>query len=221
MMIAAFLLLSLYLPCAAPEDLVEVRGRDVPLRGTVLSGDERSLTLRISLRQVESIVRGIGREGEFGDRLLARGWREPLEVRVDAEDDRRVTISISRSLLRRVLRGDRPGAPLPHSRGGARGRILFRGNPLAEAEIRVVRVIEDLSAPDSFGAVREVEEFSGRTDGEGRFRLARLTPGLYRLYIRRGPSEPWRRRARPQADLPVVAGKTTVLRDIVISRVMP
>ena len=221
MVTGAFLLLALFVAGAAPKDLVEIRGRDVPLRGTVLSGDERSLTLRIALRQVVSIVRGRAADEEFGDRLLARGWREPVEVSVVSEDDRSVTIRLPRSLLRRVLRGEQTGAPLPHSRGGARGRILLRGKPFADAEIRVVRILEDPSALDSSAAVREAEEFTGRTDGEGRFRLTRLSPGLYRLYIRRSPSEPWRRRARPQADLPVVAGKTTVLRDVVISRVMP
>ena len=144
-----------------------------------------------------------------------------FDDRVRSEGDLGVAVGVSRPPLPHDSRGERSGAVLTPSRGGARGRILLQRQPFADAEIRAVRLLEDRSAFGSLGAVREAEEFGGRTDSEGNFRLVELPPGPYRLYVRSDPSERWIRRARARSDVVVVAGKVTVLRDVVVGRVLP
>ncbi len=102
--------------------------------------------------------------------------------------------------------------------GTVEGRILRRGQPLADCRIRLVRLEERAGLFGLGGDYIPAGVVETATNRDGLFHLELVPVGKYKIKWAVPGGDSWIRILAPEPDLTVQAGKTTTFRDIETGR---
>lgn len=110
---------------------------------------------------------------------------------------------------------------LARETGVIEGRVLWGGQPLPNATVRIVRVAPQGSLLSlSSGEPDRPVTMEAVSDAQGRYRVAQVPPGEYRFLWQARPGGDWLRRLTEKAEVTVEAGKTLRHKDVEL-RVRP
>ncbi|MFQ5715318.1 MAG: hypothetical protein ACE5GU_14930 [Candidatus Scalinduaceae bacterium] len=93
--------------------------------------------------------------------------------------------------------------------GDVRGRMLFKGKPLARCQVKIVML-------EKWGFLKTVKEgirFETVTGDNGRYHFEKVPPGGYKLYWKPPAESSWIRRMRMEPDIYVEVGETSYFPD--------
>lgn len=153
----------------------------------------------------ETVKQEPGRPAELSEAERER-MKEELRGQILAE------IRNYRSAAEQAPDTDSPPEPDQQvDTGEVRGRMLRDGGPLENCRIRIVRMIPVPGALSFFVTYKEQSVHQTATGGEGRFSIADVPAGHYRIKWQPPGETGWIRRLRDDPDFTVKDGKTTNL----------
>jgi hypothetical protein len=183
----------------------------------------------------------------FGDQIFLKERPEGNEGIVLEETDEYIVIRFPRQEIKLIRRGDvpariegSPGVRLPPSRpegekagpsiaapraevppgfGAVAGRVLYRGQPVERALVKIIHLVESTSLAEMVRKSVEGTDFETVTGRDGFYRFEKVPVGRYLLRWLPLGSDSWIRRLSDQTyDFEVKEGKTHRERDIETSR---
>jgi hypothetical protein len=93
--------------------------------------------------------------------------------------------------------------------GNVRGRMLYKGKPLSNCQVKIVM----LEKWGFSGEVKEGVRFETITGENGHYHFEKVPPGGYKLYWKPPAESSWIRRIQMEPDIYVEAGETSYLPD--------
>lgn len=212
-------------PILSPEERVEqnkpaegLRLKADPVRsGTSNGAEEKDSSSSLSFPQPlaspqvsreaakEKIKRDVIQELEAEKAPKEEAWPSPQALKEEIKKELKEEIEAKREAEEKVFQET--------NLGRVEGRILRKGQPLPDCEVRIVMLVST-KIPFAKGYSELPTEYDGITDSEGRYHLINVAPGEYKIYWKPSTESGWIRRISMEPDIIVESGKTTYPKDI-------
>lgn len=201
-------------PIPSSEERVE---QNKPAEGLRLKAEEKDSSFGLSFPQPlaspqvnreaakEKIKRDVIQELEAEKAPKEEAWPSPQALKEEIKKELKEEIEAKREAEEKVFQET--------NLGRVEGRILRKGQPLPDCEVRIVMLVST-KIPFAKGYSELPTEYDGITDSEGRYHLINVAPGEYKIYWKPSTESGWIRRISMEPDIIVESGKTTYPKDI-------